>query len=42
VLEREIDDDWAFRATAGWSNSNLASTSGFRRTSVTLDLVRRF
>jgi poly-beta-1,6-N-acetyl-D-glucosamine synthase len=42
VIERELDDDWALRATAGWSNSNLASTSGFRRTSVTLDLIRRF
>lgn len=42
VVERELNDDWALRATAAWSNSNLASTSGFRRTSVTLDLVRRF
>jgi poly-beta-1,6-N-acetyl-D-glucosamine synthase len=42
VVERELLDAWAIRATAGWSNSNLASTSGFRRTTVTLDLIRRF
>lgn len=42
LVEREILDDWALRASVGWSNSNLASGSGFRRTSVSIDLVRRF
>lgn len=41
-LDREIHDDWAFGIAATWSNSNLASATGFRRTSVSLNLTRRF
>lgn len=42
AIERDLRDAWALRASAAWSNSNLASSGGFRRTSVSLELVRRF
>jgi len=41
-LDRDLHDAWAFGIAASWSNSNLASSTGFRRTSVSLNLTRRF
>ncbi len=41
-IEREFGRHWAFEVGAGYSNSNLASESGFRRTSVTAVLGYRF
>lgn len=41
-LDRDLHDAWAFGVAASWSNSNLASSTGFRRTSVSLNLTRRF
>ena len=40
TVERAAIAGWSIRASAGWSNSNLASSSSFRRTTVALDLVR--
>lgn len=39
---RDLSDAWALRASAGWSSSNLAGPAGFERTSVSLDLIRKF
>jgi tetratricopeptide (TPR) repeat protein len=41
-LDRDLHDVWAFGIAASWSNSNLASSTGFRRTAVSLNLTRRF
>jgi len=41
-LERDLHDAWALGLAISWSNSNLASSTGFRRTSATLNLTRRF
>lgn len=41
-LDRDLHDLWAVGAALSWSNSNLASSTGFRRTSGTLTLTRRF
>ena len=41
AIAREASAGWTVRAAAGWSNSNLASSSSFRRTSFSLDLIRR-
>jgi len=41
-LDRDLHDVWAVGAALSWSNSNLASSTGFRRTSATLMLTRRF
>jgi hypothetical protein len=40
-LDRDLHDSWAVGAALSWSNSNLASSTGFRRTSGTLTLTRR-
>lgn len=42
AIERDLRNAWALRAAAAWSNSNLAGSGGFRRTSLRLELVRRF
>jgi Tfp pilus assembly protein PilF len=39
---RELSDEWALRASAAWSDSNVASSTSFRRTSLELNLVRAF
>jgi tetratricopeptide (TPR) repeat protein len=39
---RELIDRWALRARVGWSDSNVASSTSFRRTSIELSLVREF
>jgi hypothetical protein len=41
-LDRDLHDIWAMGAELSWSNSNLASATGFRRTSGSLRLTRRF
>jgi hypothetical protein len=41
-LWRDPADGWIMRAAAAWSNSDLAGTAGFRRTSVELALTRSF
>lgn len=41
-LERDLHDVWAAGAAFTWTNSNLASATGFRRTAGTLTLTRRF
>ena len=42
AAERDLAGRWALRASAAWSNSNLNSSSGFRRTSMALEIARRF
>lgn len=42
ALWRDLTHEWSLRATAGWSNSNLASAGGFERMSIALQFVRRF
>ena len=42
AVERDLADRWALRASAAWSNSNLTSSGGFRRTSLALELAKRF
>ena len=39
---RELSDEWALRASAAWSDSNVASSTSFRRTWLELNLVRAF
>ena len=41
-LDRELHDVWAAGVDVSWSNSNLASATGFRRTAASLHLTRRF
>lgn len=41
-LERDLHDVWALGLALSWSNSNLASSTGFRRASASLSLTRRF
>ncbi len=41
-LERDLHDVWALGGTLSWSNSNLASSTGFRRTAGSLNLIRRY
>jgi tetratricopeptide (TPR) repeat protein len=40
-LEREIRSHWGLRVDAGWSNSNLAGSAGFRRTSLAAGVTIR-
>lgn len=40
-VEREVRAHWGVRADAGWSNSNLAGSAGFQRTSFSLQLTGR-
>ena len=40
-LEREIRNHWGIRVDAGWSNSNLAGSAGFRRTSLAAGVTIR-
>ena len=40
-LEREIRNHWGVRLDAGWSNSNLAGSAGFRRTSLAAGVTIR-
>jgi tetratricopeptide (TPR) repeat protein len=40
-VEREIRSHWGIRVDGGWSNSNLAGSAGFQRTSVGLSLTIR-
>ncbi|HJQ37115.1 MAG TPA: glycosyltransferase [Thermoanaerobaculia bacterium] len=42
AIERDLREAWALAASASWSNSNLGSSTGFRRTAVQFELVRRF
>ena len=42
AVGRELSEQWALRASAGWSDSNVASSTSFRRTSLELNLVRQF
>ncbi|HSP33221.1 MAG TPA: hypothetical protein VLU46_02775, partial [Thermoanaerobaculia bacterium] len=42
AIDRELTDRWSLRAEASWSNSNVTSTSGFRRTAIGLQVARRF
>ena len=42
ALERDLRDRWALRASAAWSNSNVTGSGGFRRTSVMVEIARRF
>jgi tetratricopeptide (TPR) repeat protein len=41
-LDRDLHDLWALGLVVSWSNSNLASSTGFRRTAGSLHLTRRF
>jgi tetratricopeptide (TPR) repeat protein len=41
-LERDLHDAWAVGVAFSWSNSNVASSTGFRRTMGSLTLTRRF
>jgi tetratricopeptide (TPR) repeat protein len=40
-VEREIRSHWGIRFDGGWSNSNLAGSAGFQRTSVGVSLTIR-
>jgi hypothetical protein len=40
-VEREIRSHWGIRIDGGWSNSNLAGSAGFQRTSVGASLTIR-
>ena len=40
-VEREIRSHWGVRLDAGWSNSNLAGSAGFQRTSLGLGVTIR-
>jgi tetratricopeptide (TPR) repeat protein len=40
-MERELARTWGFHFSTGWTNSNLASSTGFRRRSLTFSLNRR-
>jgi hypothetical protein len=40
-VERDIRSHWGMRVEAGWSNSNLAGSGGFRRASLTAGLTIR-
>ena len=42
AVERDLREAWALAASLAWSNSNLASSGGFRRTSLQFELLRRF
>jgi len=41
-MEREPARNWGFHFSTGWTNSDLASSTGFRRRSLTFSLNRRF
>ena len=41
-MERELARNWGFHFSTGWTNSDLASSTGFRRRSLTFSLNRRF
>ena len=41
-VQRDLAKGWALQATAGYSSSNLASSSGFSRTRVFFSIVRSF
>lgn len=41
-IDRELHGAWAAGVNVSWSNSNLASATGFRRTAASLHLTRRF
>lgn len=41
-VERELRRRWGVRARLSWSNSNLATSTGFERTAATLVIARRF
>ena len=40
-VERDVSSHWGLRVEGGWSNSNLAGSAGFRRTSVAAGLTIR-
>jgi hypothetical protein len=40
-VEREVRSHWGVRVDAGWSNSNLAGSAGFRRTSLAVGVTIR-
>jgi hypothetical protein len=40
-VEREVRSHWGMRVDAGWSNSNLAGSGGFRRASLTAGITIR-
>lgn len=40
-LEREVRSHWGLRMDAGWSNSNLAGSGGFRRASLAVGMTIR-
>jgi hypothetical protein len=41
-VERDLKDKWSMFAQFAHSSSNVASSSGFSRTSVTVSLTRQF
>jgi hypothetical protein len=40
-VERDIRSHWGIRFDAGWSNSNLAGSAGFQRTTAAVSLTIR-
>jgi len=40
-VERDVRAHWGVRVEAGWSNSNLAGSGGFQRTSVGVGVTIR-
>jgi hypothetical protein len=42
ALWRDISAEWHLRAELGWSNSNLASSGSFERTSFAVSVARSF
>jgi hypothetical protein len=40
-VERDVTSHWGVRLDGGWSNSNLAGSSGFQRTSLSLGVTVR-
>jgi hypothetical protein len=40
-IERDVSSHWGVRVEGGWSNSNLAGSAGFRRTSITAGFTIR-
>ncbi len=41
AVERDVSSHWGVRVDGGWSNSNLAGSAGFRRTSVAAGITIR-
>ncbi|HEX6179446.1 MAG TPA: hypothetical protein VF057_13875 [Thermoanaerobaculia bacterium] len=42
AIERDLRDLWALRASAAWSNSNVTGSGGFERTSLRIEVAKRF